>query len=137
MVEIKEISAAETWQLRHKVMWPNKPLEFVILPNDEDGFHYGLFEKNRLISVISLFKNGKKGQFRKFATDKDYQGKGYGAKLFIYLMEAAKLLNISCLYCNARVSFIGFYEKFGMKLASDITQKNEKGYVRMEIALNE
>jgi GNAT superfamily N-acetyltransferase len=137
MFEIKAITAAETWQLRHKVMWPNKPLEFVILPEDEDGFHYGLFEKERLVSVISLFKIGNEGLFRKFATDKDFQGKGYGSKLLNHLIKEAKLLNIICLFCSARTTAISFYEKFGMKLASDIVRKNGKDYVKMEIILNE
>lgn len=137
MIKIKEISAAETWSLRHKVMWPNKPLEFVILPEDEDGFHYGLFEKERLVSVISLFKIGSEGQFRKFATDKDFQGKGYGSKLLSHLINEAKLRSIDCLFCSARTTAISFYEKFGMKLASDIVRKNGKDYVKMEIVLTE
>jgi GNAT superfamily N-acetyltransferase len=135
MIEIKAISAAETWQLRHKVMWPNKPLEFVILPQDEDGIHYGLFEKECLVSVISLFVDGSEGQFRKFATAKDFQGKGYGSKLLNHLIKEAKLLNISCLFCSARITAISFYEKFGMKLASDIVRKNNKNYVKMKIYL--
>lgn len=52
-MEIKEIPASETWPLRHKVMWPNKPLDFVVLPIDEEGIHYGLFENKILVSVIS------------------------------------------------------------------------------------
>jgi hypothetical protein len=52
-MEIKEISASETWPLRHKVMWPNKPLGFIVLSNDAEGIHYGLFENKILISVIS------------------------------------------------------------------------------------
>ena len=98
MIEIRPITAAETWKLRHKVMWPNKPLIFVILPKDEEGFHYGLFENELLVSVISLFKIGNEGQFRKFATDEDFQGKGYGTKLLEYLITAAKLLNITHLF---------------------------------------
>ncbi|WP_435355876.1 GNAT family N-acetyltransferase [Emticicia sp. SJ17W-69] len=137
MIEIKEITAAETWPLRHKVMWPNKPFEFVILPEDEDGLHYGLYEKERLVSVISLFKFGNEGQFRKFATDKDFQGKGYGSKLLNYLMKEAKLLNIKYLFCSARVNAISLYEKFGMKVVSDVVRKNGKDYVKMEIVLNE
>ncbi len=137
MIEIRPITAAKTWKPRPKVMWPNKPLIFVILPKDEEGFHYGLFENELLVSVISLFKIGNEGQFRKFATDEDFQGKGYGTKLLEYLITAAKQLNINHLFCDARVTAISFYEKFGMKLASDIVRKNEKDYVKMEIILNE
>lgn len=142
MIDIKEITAAETWPIRHKVMWPNKPLEFVILPNDEEGFHYGVFEKERLVSVISLFRSENPdekniGQFRKFATDKDFQGKGYGSKLLEYLMKQAKSLNIKYLFCSARVNAISLYEKFGMKVTSDVVRKNGKDFVKMEIVLNE
>jgi hypothetical protein len=35
-MEIREIEASETWPLQHKVIWPNTPLDFVILPNVED-----------------------------------------------------------------------------------------------------
>ncbi len=132
-MEIKEIEASDTWPLRHKVMWPNKPLDFVVLPNDEEGLHFGLFEKEMLVSVVSLFINGKEGQFRKFATDNYFQGRGYGTKLLNHLICEAKKLNIKSLKCNARVTAIEFYQRFGMKATSDIIRKNGKDYVMMEL----
>lgn len=132
-MEIKEIEASETWPLRHKVMWPNKPLDFVVLPNDEEGLHFGLFEKEMLVSVISLFINGNEGQFRKFATDSYFQGRGYGTRLLNHLIAEAKKLNIRILRCNARMTAIEFYQRFGMKVASDIIRKNGKDYVMMEL----
>ncbi len=133
MIEIKEIDASETWPLRHKVMWPSKPLDFVVLPNDDEGLHFGLFEKELLVSVISLFINGKEGQFRKFATDDYYQGKGYGTKLLNHLIGEAKRQNIKSLKCNARITAIEFYQRFGMKVASESIRKNGKDYVIMEL----
>lgn len=133
MIEIKEIEASETWPLRHKVMWPNKPIDFVVLPNDEKGLHFGLFEKDILVSVVSLFVDGKEGQFRKFATDDYFQGRGYGTKLLNHLIVDAKKLNIKSLKCNARTTAIGFYQRFGMKVASDTVRKNGKDYVMMEL----
>lgn len=132
-MEIKEIEASETWPLRHKVMWPNKPLDFVVLPNDEEGLHFGLYEKEMLISVISLFIDGQEGQFRKFATDDYFQGRGNGTKLLNHLIEEAKKLNLKSLKCNARMTAIEFYQRFGMKVASDIIRKNGKDYVMMEL----
>lgn len=133
MIEIKEIEASETWPLRHKVMWPNKPLDFVVFPNDDEGLHFGLFEKDILVSVISLFINGKEGQFRKFATDDYFQGRGYGTRLLNHLICEAKKLNIKSLKCNARMTAIEFYQRFGMKVVSDIVRKNGKDYVMMEL----
>lgn len=132
-MEIKEIEASETWPLRHKVMWPNKPLDFVVLPNDEEGLHFGLYEKEMLVSVISLFIDGQEGQFRKFATDDYFQGRGNGTKLLNHLIEEAKKLNLKSLKCNARMTAIEFYQRFGMKVASDIIRKNGKDYVMMEL----
>lgn len=133
MIEIKEIEASETWPLRQKVMWPSKPLEFVILDNDDEGLHYGLFQKELLVSVISLFMNGEEGQFRKFATDDYFQGRGYGTKLLEHLISEAKRKNLKRLKCNARITAIEFYQRFGMKVASDIIRKNGKDYVVMEL----
>lgn len=133
MTYIKEIEASETWPLRHKVMWPSKPLDFVVLPNDDEGLHFGLFEKDILVSAVSLFIDGHEGQFRKFATDDYFQGKGYGTKLLNHLIEEAKKLNIKSLKCNARMTAIEFYQRFGMKVASDIVRKNGKDYVMMEL----
>ncbi len=133
MIEIKEIAASETWPLRHKVMWPNKPIDFVVLPNDTEGLHFGLFEKDILVSVVSLFIDGEEGQFRKFATDDYFQGRGYGTKLLNHLIVDAKKLNIKSLKCNARMTAIEFYQRFGMKVASDIVRKNGKDYVMMEL----
>lgn len=133
MILIKQIVASETWPLRHKVMWPNKPLDFVVLPNDEEGLHFGLYEKEMLVSVISLFINGNEGQFRKFATDDNFQGRGYGTKLLNHLIAEAKKLNIRSLRCNSRITAIEFYQRFRMKVASDIIRKNGKDYVMMEL----
>ena len=131
MIDLKQIQAYETRALRHKVMWPDKPIDFVILPNDTEGLHYGLFENEQLISVISLFVTGDQAQFRKFATDTDYQGKGYGTQLLNFMIAEAKRLGIKELRCDARITAIGFYEKFGMRIASGVFQKSGKDYVRM------
>lgn len=136
MIQILEIDASQTWPLRHKVMWPSKPLDFVILPNDNEGIHYGLFEKEKLISVISLFTNHNEAQFRKFATDIDFQRKGYGAKLLMFLIKETQKLKVNRLICSARTRAVGFYEKFGLKVYSDLILKNEKEYVMMELVFD-
>lgn len=136
MIRILEIDASETWPLRHKVMWPSKPLEFVVLSNDEEGIHYGLFEKEKLVSVISLFINNNEAQFRKFATDIDFQGKGYGTKLLTFVIKEAHKLNLKRLTCSARINMIEFYQKFGLKVCSDVVIKNGKEYVFMELVFD-
>lgn len=135
MIEIKQIEASETHFLRHKVMWPDKPLAFVILEEDEKGKHFGLFEDSRLISIISVFIQNENAQFRKFATDTHAQGKGYGSMLLNYLINELKTHKIQKLWCDARTTAISFYEKFGMEVESEVFLKNEKEYVKMSLTL--
>ena len=66
-IEIREIQAQETYDLRHQVMWPDKPIEFVRLNNDKEGMHFGLLKDSDIISIVSLFIKDNCAQFRKFA----------------------------------------------------------------------
>ena len=135
MLEIKQIQPSETWEIRHRVMWANKPFDGIKLPSDENGLHFGLFKDDVLISVISLFIENNTAQFRKFATETAEQGKGYGAKLLTYLMEECIKKDIKTLWCNARTSASGFYEKFGFEIVSEPWVKEGIEYVKMSIDL--
>ncbi len=68
---IKEITTQEVLPIRHEVMWPDQPLDFVKLENDDTAIHLGLYVHNQLVSVISLFITDNEAQFRKFATLKN------------------------------------------------------------------
>jgi hypothetical protein len=73
-MEIREIQAADTYEIRHKVMWAHKPFDFVKIDEDTEGVHLGLFEAEKLVSIVSLFFKNKEIQFRKFATLRELQG---------------------------------------------------------------
>ncbi|KZT59584.1 hypothetical protein CALCODRAFT_493533 [Calocera cornea HHB12733] len=42
-ITIRPIPPSSTHALRHSVLWPHKPLEYVILDEDEQGWHFGAF----------------------------------------------------------------------------------------------
>ena len=67
-IEIRAILAEETYNLRHEVMWSDKPQEFVILDNDDEGVHFGVWKNSEIIAVVSLFMKDNHAQFRKLAT---------------------------------------------------------------------
>lgn len=114
-MKIKQISASETWSLRQEVMWPEMPIDFVKLPLDRKGKHFGIYLDHELVSVVSLFQTDKgQAQFRKLATKGEMQGKGYGSRLLEHLMTFAQKKNIHTLWCNARIDKIDFYKKFRM-----------------------
>tara|TARA_R110002051_G_scaffold165130_3_gene235990 strand:- start:49786 stop:50199 length:414 start_codon:yes stop_codon:yes gene_type:complete len=130
--KIIEITAYETLPIRHRVMWPDKPFNYVKLPEDNEGRHYGLFLANELISVISLFITNGEAQFRKFATVENYQGKGYGSLLLHEIMKIAALESLTRIWCNARKNKSDFYSKFGMTLTNETYTKGGIDFVVME-----
>lgn len=129
---IKKINYQDTYEIRHVVMWPNQPLAFIKLEDDATGLHYGYFDGNRLVSVVSLFVNNHKIQFRKFATLKECQGLGYGTALLNHVIQSVEQLEVTHIWCNARVEKTFFYERFGMHQTDKTFERKGQTYIIME-----
>jgi len=122
MIEIKNISAEETYAVRLEVLRKNIDLPYKFNGDlDTDTFHLGAFNKGELIAISSFMnvKNnhfkGTQYQLRGMATLEQYQGFGIGKLL---IMEAEKILNslnVDCLWCNARIIAVDFYKKQGFR----------------------
>lgn len=62
-VHCNKITVEQTLDLRHAVLWPDKPLSHVCLPEDASGLHFGAFiadqdvthQPAEPVAVISLF----------------------------------------------------------------------------------
>ncbi|MDT0552241.1 GNAT family N-acetyltransferase [Urechidicola vernalis] len=133
---IKEIKAEDTWELRHKVMWPNKSIDFVKILTDDKGTHFGLFLNKELVTIVSLFIDGKKAQFRKLATLPSEQGKGYASLILRHIFEQAKSKGVHKIWCNARKDKLEFYLKKGFTKTSESFEKSGIAYNIIEKALN-
>lgn len=131
-IEIKEINADKTYNLRQQVMWPNKPLDYIKLEKDQEGYHFGLYKDNKIVSVISLFINKNNAQFRKFATDKKEQGKGYGSILLKHVILFSEKKNIKNIWCNARKDKSEYYKRFGLSTSNNTFSKGGIDFVIME-----
>jgi len=131
-VEIKKIQHQDTWDIRHKVMWPAKASSYVRLPNDCEGDHYALVKNEEILSVVSVFLANREAQFRKFATLKEEQGKGYGSKLLSYVFTDLSSGHVDRVWCNARADKICFYEKFQMTSTGEKFSKGGIDYLIME-----
>ncbi len=134
-LRIRDITTKDTLQLRRDVMYPDWPLERVTLPHDADGLHFGLYDGNRQVTVVSLFINGHKAQFRKLATANDQQGRGYGKMMMAHLEVVCRRNGVTALWCNARESAMGFYKTLGYKVTSGIFYKDNIAFLTMEINL--
>ena len=130
-MEIKKISPEDTWAIRHSVMWPDKPITYVQLEEDNNGLHFGVFENDELLSIVSLFIENDNAQFRKFATQVIHQGKGHGSALLNFLIQECEKKHIKTLWCNARITAYPFYQKFGFEIVSETWTKDGIEFVKM------
>ncbi|WP_288423761.1 GNAT family N-acetyltransferase [uncultured Spirosoma sp.] len=137
---ILPITPEQTYPLRHAVLWPDKPYSFVRVDNDHEGYHYGAFEGEELIAVISLFVYPDDGRlvarFRKFATHPDWQRKGVGSQLMRHIRKEALRMEATRLWCDARLDAADFYRRFGMEPISDVFYKGPIPYAAYAVDLS-
>jgi len=131
-IEIKKVSVEDILPIRHKVLWPDKPLEFVKVVGDEEGIHFGLYENSILVTIISLFAEGKSLRFRKFATLTEYQNRGLGKLMILKVIDYAQENNFERLWCDARTDALKFYERVGFKKFSEPFFKENIEYYKIE-----
>ncbi|MDA6072732.1 GNAT family N-acetyltransferase [Flavobacterium sp. AC] len=129
---IKAIEASQTWQIRHEIMWPDQPFEFVQLQEDNSGLHFGVFVHDQLVSIVSCFIKNTEMQFRKLATLEEYQGKGIASELLNHIFKVAKEKDLKKVWCNARTNKKSFYEKLGMVDTHQTFIKEGKEFTIME-----
>ena len=134
-MKMRRISWQQTIPLRHRVLWPNKPLEYCHIPEDDDGLHFGVFVDDLLVCVASVYLTLNKARLRKFATDPQYQNQGIGSQLLTFIITFLKAGAVDYFWCDARESALEFYKRFDMHVCSERFFKGEVAYYKMEVAL--
>ena len=123
MYKIEKVSPDVVRPLRHKVLRPNLPFEASCLPSDNDpgAIHFTLKKDDMILSIASLYyesleamPNKNAYRLRGMATEPSEQRKGFGAIILHVAMDYLKKeTDVEILWCNARVTAFGFYEKMG------------------------
>ena len=128
MITLREITALETYSVRHPVLREGKPVESCHFEGDnlQSTIHIGLYVNAALIGVVSLFKtknaefkSDKQFQIRGMAVLKHHQKRGYGNRLIIEAEVIANKYNCKLLWFNAREKSVGFYEKMNYKIIGE------------------
>jgi phosphoribosylformimino-5-aminoimidazole carboxamide ribotide isomerase len=132
MITIEQIRPELTWHLRQQVLYPAQKLYEMELDEDNEGIHFGAFTADKLVGIISLFQKDRSFQFRKLAVLPDFQKMGIGNMLLNRIEEYAGSENGSTIWCNARVSAIGFYLKAGYSHTGKLFSKNGFDYEILE-----
>ena len=134
-VSIEQIRPELTWHLRQKVLYPAQKLYEMELDEDQEGIHFGAFTDNKLVAIVSLFSKNGDFQFRKLAVDPNYQGRGIGNELLTYITDFARQEGGKRIWCNARSTATGFYDKNGFSHTAEFFSRNGFDYEILEKSL--
>jgi len=127
-MEIRPITSTEARAVRLPVLRAGLPAETAILDHDDDPStrHFGAFVDERLVGVATFFADPcpvRPGQrawrLRGMATLAEMQGRGAGRALVAMGIGIAKADRAALMWCNARVTARGFYEKLGFAAVGD------------------
>lgn len=120
MVDIREISAEETYEIRLEVLRKGIDLPADFSGDfDIDTFHLGVFEDTDLMGICSFMKTENpifetaQYQLRGMATKLEVRGKGYGKQMLLKAFDILKEKEVQILWCNAREVAFSFYLKLG------------------------
>jgi len=127
-MEIKKINSIDTYPVRHEVLRKGKPIETCQFKGDDDKntVHFGLYQNERLIGIISIFKEKNnlfseinQFQIRGMAVLEEFQGKGFGAELVKEAENHCINLNADLIWFNARENAVFFYKKLDYTTIGD------------------
>lgn len=123
-MKVLRISAQDTYDIRHQMLRQGRPKEEVHFPHDDDDqtFHLGAFIEGKLVSVASFYFENHPDlpdeyqyRLRGMATLADHQHIGLSSALLKMAFPIIKQNLCTLLWCNARTSAMGFYQKVGFE----------------------
>ncbi|MGA3352883.1 MAG: GNAT family N-acetyltransferase [Acidimicrobiales bacterium] len=140
-VEVRQIPTAASYPLRHAVLRPQQDIEAVEWEGDEDPgtATFGAVEdaNGTIVGVATVLResapfepvvaglSGETGvesvtwRLRGMATRADLRSRGIGSNVLEAVVEHVAAEGGLLLWCNARVSAIGFYERAGFRTWGD------------------
>ena len=125
MLSILPITTAQTIPLRHSILRPGRPIETAHFPGDDAPTtqHFGAFRDTQLLGIASLYlvqmpemPNLRAFQLRGMAVAPEARGTGLGRELTRACIAFAKENGTELLWCNARTTASGFYQKLGFEI---------------------
>ncbi len=125
---IVEITAEQTRPIRQQVLRPHQDARELVYPGDDspDSFHLGVVQCSNLVAVLSMYREPMPGEvdcvwrIRGMASVPGFRGVGFGRKLVDTARDRAWNIERVAIWCNARESAFGFYEKLGFVAVGEL-----------------
>ena len=141
-MKVKQISTYDTYAIRQQMLRPSKNIDSCKFQSDDDDqtIHLGAFVSSKLVSVASFyftnnpqFSEDNQYQLRGMATLPEHQNQGFSRELLKFGFPLIKQNFCQLVWCNARSSAEGFYEKTGFEAVGNIFDIPEVGPHRLMI----
>ena len=139
-VHLRDAAAGEVVDLRHRILRAGLPRETAVFDGDErpGACHVVAVSRGRIVGCATLHPSTWNGspawQLRGMATDPALQRAGVGRAMLACLERRllADVPPVRQLWCNARVPAVGFYERMGWRVESEVFEIPSAGpHVRM------
>lgn len=109
--------------LRHAVLRSHQPFDAVRYPGDDDPgtAHFAAYDDTgRMVGTASAYDEGAgTWRLRGMTTVEEVRGRGAGARLLAAVVDHATAYGGTLIWCNARTTAVGFYERYGWVKVSD------------------
>jgi len=138
-ITCRRVAVAEILPLRHRILRAGLPAETARFEGDDEPGtrHYAAAAADGPLVCLTLMPSAWEGrpawQLRGMATDAAMQGKGLGRRLLeAAVAEARRDEPERIFWCNARTTAVGFYERLGWRVVSEIFEVPTAGpHVKM------
>ena len=123
LIDYKSKAYQQLIQLRLDIL--RKPLGLTLtdedILNEKNDIFIGAFDEDELIGccILTKIEEGTL-RLRQMAVQKKLQGKGIGDSILSFAENIARDKGYKKIVMHARDSAIGFYEKFGYSVKSDL-----------------
>jgi predicted GNAT family N-acyltransferase len=129
-IETRPIRAADTYDLRHRILRPHESRSLRAHPSDSapGALHIGSFLNGQLIGIGSIVPEPRDNapqptswRVRGMAVLEDVRGTGAGGKILQALIDHARAQSLPAeIWCHGRANVQGFYERFGFAQEGDL-----------------
>lgn len=123
--------------MRQQVLRPTQTVEEMLWARDldPDTWHFAAFEGSEIVGIVTVYPAAPPEhsplmdawQFRGMATSPEVRGLGVGKALIRKCVETSQDAKAPLLWCDARISAMGFYEKLGFEKIGSPFEKPHAG----------
>jgi GNAT superfamily N-acetyltransferase len=141
---VEQVRPEVTFRLRQQVLRAGMAPETAFFPGDRErsSGHFAAYVDDKMVGVISVMAEPEPDDdlmteegvwhLRGMAVDPDQRGTGVGAALIERLRDFVQRSGGGLIWCNARVSAEGFYEKQGFVPVGEPWEQPDTGpHIRM------